>query len=214
MITNNSIIYDKLWYNTFGDIMYKYFKDLPYKVVNAPKNYQQAFKTYQQTTYPYVMWFVDSLKQMKAAIYQAIDLLEDDGILYICYPKLKNTLNIPGIHRDHIFPYLQVSEATGYVDQTLMRFNKMASFDTDYTLLGIKKDIKKLKRNTDTTDYKTYIEPLKTHLSKQALAFYNTLPRGYQTNWARYVFSAKQEATKAKRLKETIDLLESHVKTK
>ncbi|MFA5719539.1 MAG: YdeI/OmpD-associated family protein [Acholeplasmataceae bacterium] len=145
---------------------------------------------------------------------KSINLLEDNGILYICYPKLKNTINVEGIHRDHIFPYLHVSEETGYVGDTLMRFNKMASFDKDYTLLGTKKDVKRQKRHQDKTDYSLYIQNLKENLTSHALVFYNTLPKGYQTNWARYVYSAKQQKTKDRRLKETNELLEQHIKTK
>lgn len=194
--------------------MNKYFKDKPYLVKNAPLAYQNHFTSFIQPTYPYVMWFVYSLDEMKKAIEESIDLLEDNGILYLCYPKLKNTLNLKGIHRDLILPFLNVSEETGYVRDTLMRFNKMAAFDKDYTLLGIKKDIKPSIRKQDKTDYTQYIDALKAHLSKPALTFYNTLTKGYQTNWARYVYSAKRKETKEKRLIEVNTLLEKNIKTK
>lgn len=77
---------------------------------------------------------------MENAVIKGISILKDEVILYISYPKLKNKLNVVGIYRDHILPYLEVSEESGYYKDTLMRFNMMASFDENYTILGIKKD--------------------------------------------------------------------------
>lgn len=39
-------------------------------------------------------------------------------------------------------------------------------------------------------------------LVPKALAYYQSLTPGYQKDWARYVYSAKQEATKEKRRNE------------
>jgi uncharacterized GH25 family protein len=99
-------------------------------------NHDTSIKGY----YEYVLIFTHTLEEMENAIIKAISILNEEGVLYLLYPKLKNKLNLKGIHRDHILPYLEVSEETGYYKNTLMRFNMMASFDDNYTILGIKKD--------------------------------------------------------------------------
>ena len=47
-----------------------------------------------------------------------------------------------------------------------------------------------------------------------ALAFFESLTPGYQRSWARYIYSAKQETTRQKRLNETIELLLQGFKSK
>lgn len=112
-------------------------------ILNKPSYVDMNFKTYDTTIqgmYAYILIFINTLEEMEKAIIKGISILNEEGILYLIYPKLKNKLNLKGIHRDHILPYLMVSEETGYYKDTLMRFNLMASFDENYTLLGIKKD--------------------------------------------------------------------------
>ena len=56
--------------------------------------------------------YVYSLEEMKNIILQASaqHLLVENGQLYLFYPKNKNKLGHAPIHRDHIFPYLEVTD--------------------------------------------------------------------------------------------------------
>lgn len=188
---------------------------------NIPTTHQFLNEVYKSKTTPpfeVMLVFVDSLEMMKQTILQAEKDLSNEGMLYLCYPKLKNTLGLSGIHRDHIFPYLKVDESTGYVKDTLMRFNKMAAFDDDYTLLAVKKDTKQKSRSQTSqrvVDYERYIDDIKHLLKNESCyEFYDKLTRGYQKGWARYIYSAKTEETKQKRIKEMIELLSKGVKSK
>lgn len=188
---------------------------------NIPNSHQflnELYPSIIEAQYEVILVFVDSLEMMKQAILQAEKELTNEGILYLCYPKLKNTLGLNGIHRDHIFPYLNVDDITGYVKDTLMRFNKMAAFDNNYTLLAVKKDTKQKSRSLTSQkvlDYEQYIENIKELLKNElCYDFYDNLTRGYQKGWARYIYTAKTEVTKQKRLKEMIELLSRGIKSK
>lgn len=66
------------------------------------------------------------------------------------------------------------------------------------------------------SDYEALIPNLKHALqtSSVALTFFESLTPGYQRSWARYIYSAKQETTRQKRLNETVDLLLQGFKSK
>jgi hypothetical protein len=199
----------------------KIFNQKRIKLNHVPDTYKDTFKSYQVHTekpYDVIFSFVHTLEDMKHEILHSIDLLSEQGLLYLCYPKLKNKLGISGIHRDHIFPYLEVDEKTGYIKHTFMRFNKMLSFDENYTLLVVKKDLVKRSRSTTSQkveDYVAYIDDIKNLLKHETCyPFFLSLTPGYQKGWARYVFSAKTDETKEKRINDMIDLLGKGVKSK
>lgn len=173
---------------------------------------------YSQPPYEVIMAFVYTLNEMKKVIYDSIMDLQENGRLFLCYPKLKNSLLMPGIHRDDIFPFLNVNEQTGYVSDTLMRFNKMEAFDENYTILGMKKDVTKKKRS-DTSgridDYVAYVPEIINQLKNEpCLKFFLLLAPGYQKGWARYIYSAKTQETKERRFNEMIILLNQGIKSK
>lgn len=199
----------------------KLLKDKNTCTIGVPKSHQWIQDTYHKEgleTYEAVFSFSYTLDEMYEYVQKAIELLHDGGMLYLCYPKLKNTLDVAGIHRDHIFPRLDVDMDTGYIKGTLMRFNMMRSLDDNYTILAVKKDETKRKRpevSGRVDDYVKYIDDVKKILKDEAcLAFYESLTPGYQKNWARHVFSAKTEETKKKRIAEMIELLNQGIKTK
>lgn len=192
-----------------------------YALRNIPDNYKDQFKDLNivDKNPDLIYGFVDTLEDMKKEIKNALNELKPGGLLCLMYPKLKNTLGKPGIHRDDIFPFLKVNSETGYIDQTLMRFNRMQAFDDQYTLIGIKKDTsQKLRKEvlTSKSDIDNFIKEFTDLIQKErdALAFFNKLPNGYQKQWVRYVFDVKTEETKQKRLKETIYYLNHKVKAK
>lgn len=204
-----SLMHEKILQNE-----HRLLKNIP----NTHRFLDEQYPSKIEAPYEVILVFVDSLDMMKQTVLQAEKELTNEGILYLCYPKLKNTLSLIGIHRDHIFPYLQVDQTTGYVKDTLMRFNKMAAFDDNYTLLAVKKDTKQKSRpqtSQKVEDYEVYIEHIKELLKNESCYdFYNNLTRGYQKGWARYIYSAKTEGTKQKRLKKMIELLSKGIKSK
>lgn len=199
--------------------MDKLLKDKRVLFDRVPEDYKTLYTSYQAVTkdYEVVFTFAHRLEDMQAILNTYTNLLSPGNLLYIAYPKLKNAKGIEGIHRDHLFPFLRVDEKTGYVNQTLMRFNKMVSLDDNYTLIGIKKDDTHQKRKGASQrqeDYANHVEDVMDLLKEEpCLAFYQSLTPGYQKSYARYIFSAKQEATKEKRIKETIDLLNQGIKS-
>lgn len=64
--------------------------------------------------------------------------LNENGVLYVLYPKKGNKVYEQWIGRDDIFPALGVSDETGFVEDTRMKFNKMFAFDDVFTCIGIK----------------------------------------------------------------------------
>ncbi|MCV2231329.1 YdeI/OmpD-associated family protein [Acholeplasma manati] len=199
----------------------KLFAQKEVLVRNVPDSHESLFKPFEyKDTPPYdaILSFVYTLEAMKDEIDFAKTRLQPEGMLYLCYPKMKNNIGMAGIHRDHIFPFLKVDMDTGYIEGTQMRFNRMNAFDENYTLLGIKNDTKMKARSSTSMrvdDYAKYIPDIKTLLTnEQCLSFYVSLTPGYQKDWARYVFSAKTEATKQKRISEMIALLNAGIKSK
>ena len=125
----------------------KLFNQEEVVMVNVPPKYQaELFAFKPPSTHPYkrIVMFVHSLEEMKMGIVVYETQLVENGLLIFIYPKLKNTLGIKGIHRDAIFPYLNVDETTGFVKDRTLKFNRLLKFDDDYTLVALKK-ISKVK---------------------------------------------------------------------
>lgn len=190
------------------------------KFNHVPNQYKELFNSSETLTMPYqnIVSFILTLEDLKNELFLANQTLCDFGFIYICYPKLRNRLNIQGIHRDHLFSYLGVDRNTGYVSETMMRFNQMRSFDEDYSTIIFKKDLKMKERpktSQRVNDYLVYLDELKNILKPyKCYDFFNQLTTGYQKNWARYIFSAKTKETKEKRIQETIELLNQKIKSK
>lgn len=145
--------------------------------------------------------------------------LISNGVLYLIYPKLKNTLGHEPIHRDSIFPYLKPDD-DGYFAQTTLKFNLMVALDDNYTVIGLKNVAKKIKTKSSTSqsvdDYIQYLPQLESFLLNYPaeLQFFKSLTYGYQKDWARYVYSAKTISTQDKRKNEMVELLAQKYKTK
>lgn len=167
--------------------------------------------------------FVYTLEEMKDVVNSTYknDLLEENGLLYLAYPKTKNKLKYPYIHLDDIFPYLEVNEDDGYIKNTSYKFNRMVSLDENYTIISAKYEIKKEGKNKNTVsnyvdDYIEFIDNIEIYLIEypDELEFYKNLSPGYRKDWARYVYSAKTDTTINKRLNEMKDILGQGYKTK
>jgi hypothetical protein len=175
--------------------------------------------------YSLILAFVFSLEQMAEAIRQVDQdhLLAEDGLLDLVYTKKGNKAYPTYIGRDDIFPYLQVSDETGLVEGTPLKFNSMAAFSETFTVTGLKrlgdKDLRaagKDRGSQSVTRFADQIPLLEQELESrpEVLAFFRRLTPGYQRDWARYIYSAKTTETTEKRLFEAIDILAQGYKSR
>ncbi|MCM3785374.1 YdeI/OmpD-associated family protein [Neobacillus mesonae] len=159
--------------------------------------------------YDLIFAFVLDMEAMKSQVYKMIeeDLLEEGGYLFLAYPKKGNKAYSTYIHRDEIMDGLGTDE-DGYVGTSSIKFARMVGMDEVFTVVGLKKELRKAKKTSKASqrvdDYVALIPNIEQDLKDEPdlLAFYHTLTPGYQKDWARYVYSAKQEATKEKRREE------------
>lgn len=187
-------------------------------VEDCPANLKSSFKVANFTThiskgpYDFMLYFVTDLKTMADKITQ-VDRqksLAKTGYLYFAYPKLKNHLGLPGIHRDDIFPTLDIDDATGIFGDTQLKFSRMLALDDDWTLIGLKvfddKPNGKVKSQR-VADYEALIPKLQAALPKQNQSQFIDLTPGKKRDWARYVYGVVQASTQKQHLALMIDSL-------
>ena len=121
------------------------------------------------------------------------------------------------VHRDEIFPTLQVNEADGYIKGSTLKFNRMVSLDETFTVVGMKNVLKKLAKNQTSSavgDYVQYLPEIEALVQTEpaAAATFAALTPGYQKE-ARYVFKKRAE-TRKKRQTEMLVILKEGYKTK
>lgn len=180
-----------------------------------------GWKKQEEPPFDLILSYFYSLQEMKEEISYVWNhqMLKEGGQFYIAYPKKQNKLGHPFIGRDDIFSYLEVDEE-GYVKGMEYKFNKMVSLDENYTLIGLKREKKKGKKSRKPSqkveDYQGFLQELEQGLkeNQKVLQFFQTLTKGYQKDWARYVYSAKKEETREKRRNEMIEILGAGYKTK
>ena len=167
--------------------------------------------------------YVYSLEEMKEILESLWKNknVKENGLIYLAYPKNKNKLGHDSIHRDDIFPFLDVNEDDGYVKGTKFKFNKMLALDENYTLIGLKhlskKDFKKSQKpSARVDDYIENIRDIEEFLKNypKQYDFYQCLTPGYKKGWARYVYSAKTQKTIDKRLNEMVEIMKEGYKSK
>lgn len=144
--------------------------------------------------------------------------MQEKGYLFFAYPKKGNKRYDTFIHRDEIFPAMNVGE-DGYVGDSDVKFSRMVGMDDVFTVVGLKREKKKAKKSSAASqcvaDYKDNVKDVEQLLAEhpKELAFYQELTPGYQTDWARYIFSAKQQKTREKRQEQMVDVLSQGYKT-
>lgn len=161
-------------------------------------------------TYDLIFAFVLDMKSLKELVNKVIEnhYLNQNGYLFLAYPKKGNKVYPTFIHRDDLLDGLG-ADKDGYVGTSNIKFARMVGLDDVFTVVGLKEDSKG-KNQTSTKasqcvdDYIELIPSVEKDLqdTPDLLAFYQSLTPGYRKDWARYVYSAKQEATKAKRREE------------
>ena len=174
--------------------------------------------------YDLIFSYVLTLEDLKARVRDTIthDRLNPEGYLYIAYPKIGNKTYDTSVHRDAIFPSLGVDDGNGYVGDSTLKFARMVKLDDTFTLVGLKNAVKGKGKATkassgNVADYEKFIPDVKEYLDAEhpkTAKFYAELTPGYQRDWARYIYSAKQPATQEKRKTEMLDILGKGHKTK
>ncbi|WP_125767758.1 YdeI/OmpD-associated family protein [Lapidilactobacillus wuchangensis] len=187
----------------------------------VPPELQSALQSWQTATTEtpdLQVFFVMNLAEMQAAISEIAQSkqLTATGYLYLIYPKLSSK-KYTGIHRDSIFPYLKVNEATGEVAATGLKFSRMVSFDEDFTVMGLKWLTGNQRATSAASqrgqDYVSFLPKIKQRLATETPAnaeFFQTLAPGYQRDWARYLYSPKTSATRERHYQIFLTALAAH----
>lgn len=191
-------------------------------VINQPSDYVIFIE--QATTFDKdhdaIFIFVETVEEMVAYTDHIIQnqLLLEKGYLFFAYPKKGNKRYTTFVHRDEIFPTMKVDD-DGYVANSDIKFVRMVSMDEVFTVVGLKREKKKAKKSLSTSqrvaDYEYKVKDIEALLTDHpdVLQFFQSLPPGYQKNWARYIFSAKQQKTREKRHQQMIDILSQGYKS-
>jgi len=169
----------------------------------------------KDTKYDLIFAFVLDMASMKKLVDMLIgrDMLLEGGYVYLAYPKKGNKVYPTFIHRDELFAGLSADETTGYIEGSGLKFSRMVGLDDVFTIVGLKREARGKgkpqssaapKPSQRVDDYVALIPEVENDLqdTPDLLAFYQSLPEGYRKDWARYVYSAKQEDTRAKRREE------------
>lgn len=191
-------------------------------VLNEPSDYH-LFDGYQTTLageHDAIFIFIETLEEMVQFTLKIIkeQALQEKGYLFFAYPKKGNKRYETSVHRDEIFPALKTDE-DGYVKDSDLKFSRMVSMDEVFTVVGLKREKRAPKKSSAASqrvaDYEDKVRDIEQILSDHPneLAFYQELTKGYRKDWARYVFSAKQQQTRDKRRAQMIDVLSQGYKT-
>lgn len=155
------------------------------------------------------------MESLQALVSKVIDsnCLSPGGYLYAAYPKKGNKVYSTFIHRDSLFEGVG-ADKDGYIGTSSIKFARMVGLNDIFTVVGFKHEARKQsnassKPSQRVDDYAAMIPEVEKDLQDHSteLAFYRSLTPGYQKDWARYVYSAVQEDTRANRRAEMIKLL-------
>ncbi|WP_436376063.1 YdeI/OmpD-associated family protein [Cytobacillus sp. BC1816] len=191
-------------------------------VLNQPSDYDifNGFKTELSGGHDAIFIFVELVDEMVKHTQRVIkeELLLEKGYLFFAYPKKGNKRYDTYVHRDDIFPAMKVGE-DGYVENSDVKFSRMVSVDDVFTVVGLKREKKKEKKPSAPSqcvaDYKDNVSDIEKILAEypNELKFYLELTPGYQKDWARYIFSVKQQKTREKREAQMVDILSQGYKS-
>jgi len=180
----------------------------------------------EKEAYDLIFAFVLDADQLIALVNRVIEhaYLKKGGYLFVAYPKKGNKTYPTFIHRDELFGLLN-SDEEGYIGESTIKFTRMVGLDDTFTVVGLKEDEagkakasskESTKASQRVDDYIDYIPQVEQDLESEPelLVFYQSLTQGYRKDWARYVYSAKQEETRAKRREEMIMIMQAGYKTR
>ncbi|WP_339226069.1 YdeI/OmpD-associated family protein [Oceanobacillus sp. FSL K6-2867] len=191
-------------------------------VIHEPNDYDtfEGYKTTLSGEHDAIFVFVETIEEMVQQTQRMIreEQLLEKGYLFFAYPKKGNKRYETFVHRDEIFPALKVDE-DGYVENSDLKFSRMVSMDDVFTVVGLKRDKKSAKKSAAASqcvaDYEDNVKDIEKILvdHPNELQFYRELTPGYQKDWARYIFSAKQQKTRDKRQAQMVDILSQGYKS-
>ena len=191
-------------------------------VLGEPNDYTifDGYKTTLSGEHDAIFIFVETIDEMVKHTRRIINeqQLLEKGYLFFAYPKKGNKRYETFIHRDEIFPAMKVDE-DGYTENSDLKFSRMVSMDETFTVVGLKREKNTAKKSSAASqlvaDYEKNVKDIEKILTDYPteLTFYKGLTPGYQKDWARYVFSAKQQTTIDKRQAQMIDILSKKYKS-
>lgn len=191
-------------------------------VLNQPSDYDlfKGFSTAIAGSHDAIFIFVETIHEMVNHTQRIIneESLLEKGYLFFAYPKKGNKRYETFVHRDEIFPAMKVGE-DGYVKNSDLKFSRMVSMDDVFTVVGLKHEKKKAQKSSASSqcvvDYEDNVKDVENLLADypNELKLYQDLTPGYQKDWARYIFSAKQQKTREKRQEQMIEILSQGYKS-
>lgn len=191
-------------------------------IIKQPSDYEvfTGYPSELSNDHDAIFIFIETLDEMVSYTQHVIkdQLLLEKGYLFFAYPKKGNKRYSTYVHRDDIFPAMNVGE-DGYIADSDIKFGRMVSMDDVFTVVGLKREKKKVKKTPAASqcvaDYEDNITDVEVLLAEtpNELAFYQSLTPGYRKDWARYIFSAKQQQTRDKRRGEMVEVLSQGYKT-
>ncbi|HET6871489.1 MAG TPA: YdeI/OmpD-associated family protein [Sporolactobacillaceae bacterium] len=197
-------------------------------VLNQPEgtDYLVGLKAYDsaliEDSYDLIVAFVYDMKGLKELVSNVIknNYLNPNGYLFIAYPKKGNKVYEKYLHRDELFEGLGANQE-GYIGESSIKFARMVGLDDVFTVVGLKQASKNkkgtsIKVSQSVDDYIDRIADVENDLedTPDLLSFFQSLTPGYRKDWARYVYSAKQETTKVKRREEMKTILAAGYKSR
>ncbi|UVI30179.1 YdeI/OmpD-associated family protein [Paenibacillus spongiae] len=178
--------------------------------------------TLKDQSYDLIFAFVLDMASLRELVDRIIERqhLSKNGYLFTAYPKKGNKVYPTFIHRDDLFAGLGSNEE-GYIGTSTVKFARMVGLDDVFTVVGFKEDAgaknqTSSKPSQRVDDYVALIPNVEQDLedTPELLALYQSLTPGYRKDWARYVYSAKQEDTRAKRREEMKMILQAGYKSR
>ncbi|MEK5257436.1 YdeI/OmpD-associated family protein [Paenibacillus sp. FSL F4-0125] len=172
--------------------------------------------------YDLIFAFVLDMSSLQELVNRVIEHqhLRKNGYLFVAYPKKGNKVYPTFIHRDDLLEGLG-SDENGYIGESHIKFARMVGLDDVFTVVGLKEDAKGKGQlsnapSQSVEDYISFIPNVEEDLKDtlDLLTIYQSLTPGYRKDWARYVYSAKQEATRAKRKEEMKMILRAGYKSR
>jgi len=175
--------------------------------------------TLNKKGYDLIFAFIFSLGAFVDLLQKVIDnhLLNPGGVLYFAYPKKGNKQYKEYIGRDDFFTKVSM-DSDGYVNDSSIKFNKMAAFNDVFTVVGLKHEPTRKKSAQPSqcvADYVERIPDIRKHFEGNSVVvnFFDRLSPGYQRDWARYVYGVKNTATTDKRFAEMENILKQGFKS-
>ncbi len=178
--------------------------------------------TLKEHAYDLIFAFVLDMASLKELVDRVIEheYLNKNGYLFAAYPKKGNKVYPTFIHRDDLFAGIG-SDEEGYIGTSNIKFARMVGLDDVFTVVGLKEDARGKGQTSSQSsqrvdDYISLIPSVEKDLedTPELLTLYQSLTPGYRKDWARYVYSAKQEETRAKRREEMKMILHAGYKSR